>query len=156
MHYRYAILAAVFVSAGSPAHAQEKTPTLEGAHEFMRQVVNKGAIEEVTAANYGSGGGISTMDGFTLTNVSVVGEACLTTFYANEYQSWIRVVWSEVAKVGGASGRSPDGSAAWITGGTNGWDGVYIALNSSEITDRFQKAAEFLRVQCDPAGDTGF
>lgn len=156
MNYRLAIPAAVFLSAMSPAYAQEKTPTLEGAHEFIRQVVNKGAIEVVTAANRNNDGGIATTDGFSLTNVSVVSEACLTTFYANQYQDWISVNWSAVAKVGGAGGRSRDGSAAWITGGTGGWDGIYIALNSLEISDRFQKAAEFLRVQCDPTAQTGF
>jgi hypothetical protein len=156
MKHRYALLAAFAACAAGPAGAQEKTPTIEGAHEFIRQVVAKGAIEEVTAANHASSGGISTSDGFAMTNVSVVSEACLTTFYANQYQDWISVNWTTVAKVGGASGRSRDGSAVWITGGTGGWDGVYIALNSVEITGRFEKAAEFLRVQCDPAAETGF
>lgn len=156
MNYRLAIPAAVFLSTMSPGYAQEKAPTLEGAHEFIRQVVNKGAIEEVTAANNRDDGGIATTDGYTLGNVSAVSEVCVTTFYANQAQSWISVNWSTVAKVGGASGQSRDGSAVWITGGTGGWDGVYIALNSVEITDRFQKAAEFLRVQCDPTAQTGF
>lgn len=156
MKRRYALLAAFAVYAVGPVGAQEKTPTIEGAHQFIKQVAAKGAIEEVTAANYGGGGGISTMDGFTLTNISVVSEECSTMFYANQYQDWISIDWSTVAKVGGASGRSRDGSAAWITGGTLGWEGVYIAMNSQEITDRFQKAGEFLRVQCDPAADTGF
>jgi hypothetical protein len=155
MNRRYVLLAAV-VCGFSPAFAQEKTPTIEGAHQFIKQVVAKGAIEEVTAANYAEGGGISTSDGFTITGVSVVSEACATTFYANQYKDWISVNWSTAAKVGGASGRSRDGSAVWITGGTGGWDGVYIALNSVEITGRFEKAAEFLRVQCDPAAETGF